>query len=266
MYTRYYLDVYFLNLYYNLILFNVSNRLNSLIDFLSYLIIHCVLKQFKQILLTGILLFCIAPILMVEAQRRPYKTKKAVAVRPAAKPVPVSLQLKNFQQLTAAANVNFISPKGFKEIKAPNNEDLSFDYAMELPGKDFEIWFQVKSQKENYASYEKSIGNKNTAQANPDSLYVGMGTAQAITFAGDKSFLMRNIPPKYLARYNADAGRTYLLNLLDLPVTKGYKYALLITLQKDHTGTILAVCFANEKGPEFFKNIDRASNCIKFKE
>jgi hypothetical protein len=37
MYTRYYLNVYFLNLYYNLILFNVSNHLNSFID-LCYLI------------------------------------------------------------------------------------------------------------------------------------------------------------------------------------------------------------------------------------
>lgn len=224
------------------------------------------MKQFKQILLTGILLFCIAPMLMVEAQKRPYKIKKVVAVKQAAKPVYISPQLKNFQQLTAAANVNFISPKGFREIKAPNNEDLSFDYAMEMPGKEFEIWFQVKSQKENYASYEKSIGDKNTAQANPDSLYVGMGTAHAITFAGDNNFLQRNIPPKYLARYNADAGKSYLLNLQNEAVTKGYKYALLITLQKDRIGTILAVCFANEKGPEFFKNIDRASNCIKFKQ
>jgi len=223
------------------------------------------LKQFKQILLTGILLFCIAPILIVEAQRRPYKPKKAIAVKPAPKAAYISPQLKNFQHLIAAANVSFIAPQGFREIKAPNNEDLSFDYAMEMPGKEFEIWFQVKSQKENYASYEKSIGDKNTAQANPDSLYVGMGTAHAITFAGDNNFLQRTIPPKYLARYNADAGKSYLLNLQNEAVTKGYKYALLITLQKDHIGTLLAVCFANEKGPEFFKNIDKASNCIKFK-
>ena len=50
-----------------------------------------------------------------------------------------------------------------------------------------------------------------------------------------------------------------------MPATKRYKYALLITLQKNHTGIILAVCFTNEKGPEFFKNLDRASSCMKFK-
>jgi hypothetical protein len=55
------------------------------------------------------------------------------------------------------------------------------------------------------------------------------------------------------------------LNLLDFPATKHYKYALLIALQRNHTGTIMAVCFTNDKGPEFFKNVDRASNCLKFK-
>jgi hypothetical protein len=231
---------------------------------LYYLINWPALKQFKQILLTGILLFCIVPTLFVEAQKRPVKSKKP-AVKQILKPVSISAQLKNFQQLTAQANVNFISPKGFREIKAPDNEDLSFDYAMEIPGKEFEIWFQVKSQKENYASYQRSIGNKSTEQANPDSLYLDMGSAQATAFTGDNEFLLRDIPAKYRAKYNADAGKTYLLNLQDLQVTKHYKYALLITLQKDHIGTILAVCFSNEKGPEFFKNIDKASTCIKFK-
>ena len=66
--------------------------------------------------------------------------------------------------------------------------------------------------------------------------------------------------------YASDAaGKTYLLNLLDMPETKHYKYALLITLQKGHVGTIIAVCFANEKGAEFFKNINKASKCLKFK-
>lgn len=228
------------------------------------------MKQFKQLILTGILLFCIAPALFAQVKKRPVKKvvslKTTTKSKPDSRPsAPVSLQLKNFLQLSAAANVTFTFPKGFREIKAPDNEDVSFDYAMEIPGKEFEIWFQVKSQKENYLAYQRTIGNQNTAQANPDSLYLGMGSAQATSFTGDKNYLMRDIPTRYRAKYNADAGKTYLLNLLDEPITKHYRYALLITLQKDHIGTILAVCFSNEKGPEFFKNIDRASSCIKFK-
>jgi hypothetical protein len=214
------------------------------------------LKQIKQILIIGAFtLFFIA--------RATAQVKHSLVTQ--GKHSPASEQLKEFNHLAAQANVTFIFPKGFKEIKAPDNEDFSFDYALELPGKDFEIWFQVKSEKENWASYIRTQNSQNTQLANPDSLYKDIGEAQAITLTGEKNFFIRTIPPDVLARYNADAGKSYLLTLLDLPDTKHYKYALLITLQKNHTGTILAVCFTNEKGPEFFKNLDKASNCVKFK-
>ncbi|OOQ60073.1 hypothetical protein [Mucilaginibacter pedocola] len=221
------------------------------------------MKQIKQILLSVILLFCIAPAM---AQGKKYSVVAKPSLASYKKPAHISPQLKTFLETTARANVVFKFPQGFKEVPAPDNEDFSFDYAMAIPGKDFEIWFQVKSQKENYAAYQRTLGNKETMQDNPDSLYLGLGTAHAQAFAGDaSSYFTRIITPKYLQRYNADAGRSYLLNLLDMPITKHYKYGLLITLQKDRTGTILAVCFANDKGPEFFKNIDKASNCLKFK-
>jgi hypothetical protein len=231
---------------------------------LCYLIIRPKLKQINQLLFIGILLIFIASAQSVFAQKPRQQQKRQIA-KVVKKNVAISQQLKNFQQLAAQANVTFSIPKGFKEIQAPNNEDISYDYAMQAPGQEFEVWFQVKSQKENYASYQRSIGNKSTMQANPDSVYLGMGTAQAIAFTGESQFFIRTVPASHLARYNADAGKTYLLNLLDEPITKHYKYALLVTLQKYHTGTILAVCFGNEKGPEFFKNIDKASTCLKFK-
>ncbi len=188
--------------------------------------------------------------------------------KPKRKPVPAqtisqvkgSKQFNEFSRLLAQANVTFTFPKGFKEIPAVNNEDFSFDYAMEIPGQEFEIWFQVKSLKQNWLSYER-----NHEQENPDSSYLKMGKAQAAAFTGEMDNFIRAIPANVLARYRADAGKSYLLNLLDLPETKHYKYALLITLQRNHTGTIMAVCFTNEKDPEFFKNIDKASNSLQFK-
>jgi hypothetical protein len=190
-------------------------------------------KQIKLALLYMGLLFCISP---------------AVA------------QLKHdgihhdFNKELTEANLSFTLPAGFKEIKAVN-EDLPFDYGIELPGADFEIWFQIRSLK---AKIDKDKAN------NPDSLYVEMGRAEAIALMGDKNYLIRTIPEYSLADYNADEGKTYLLNLPDMATTKHYKFAMIVVLQKNHTGTLLALCLANELGPGFFKNLKMASSCIKF--
>ena len=106
---------------------------------------------------------------------------------------------------------------------------------------------------------------KTSQLANPDSVYTAIGAAQSSAFTGLKKNAVIVIPPDVLSRYNADEGKSYMLTLLDMPVTRHYRYALLITLHKNHTGTITAVCFTNEKGPEFFKNINQADGCIKFK-
>ncbi|TWR27341.1 hypothetical protein FPZ43_12710 [Mucilaginibacter pallidiroseus] len=182
------------------------------------------------------------------------------------KPQQPGARLKAFKELAEQASLTFTFPAGFRETVVPNNEDFSFDYGMELPGKEFEIWFQVRSQKENWASYEKNRDDDKAELANPDSLYLGLGNATAIALTGETNFFTRTIPANLTARYNADGGRSYLLNLLDRKVTKRYKYALLVTLQKDHIGTVLAVCFSNEKGPDFFKYVTQASTCLKFKE
>jgi len=220
-----------------------------------------IVKQFKRILLQAILLLCITCVFaqVKQSQYLAVNKKKTTLVK-AVKPVKGSAQLQEFSKILATANVTFTFPKGFREIQAVNNENFSFDYAMEIPGKEFEIWFQVKSLKQNWKSLERYH-----EQENPDSSYLQIAKAQATNFTGEQEKLVRAIPANVLARYRADAGKSYLLNLLDMPETKSYKYALLIMLQRNHTGTIMAVCFTNEKDPEFFRNIDRASNCLKFK-
>lgn len=174
--------------------------------------------------------------------------------------------LKTFYHLVAKATVIFALPKGFNEIRVPDEGEFAFDYGIELPGQDFEIWFKVKPQKENQINDLWYKTDKFYQQDDPDSLYSSIAEAGATAFTGDKSYLERSIPHNYLAPYNADAGKSFLLTLLDKPETKHYKYALMFSLQKFHTGTIIAVCFTNEKGPEFFDNIEKAKNCLRFKQ
>jgi len=176
-----------------------------------------------------------------------------------------SKQFKKFIRLAREANATYTFPEGFREIKAVNNDTLSFDYALELPGEDFEVWFKVCSQKRLMASYLHMASDTLKTEDNPDSLYNKTGLTLASELTGGQSYFTTIVPPDYLARYNASEGKTYLLELADANETKHYKYALLITLHKDHAGTIVAVCFGNDKGSEFFKNIFKASKALKFK-
>lgn len=165
-----------------------------------------------------------------------------------------SHQDKQFNKLLNQAGVFFSLPEGFKEIAPVNTDEQSYDYAITTPGHELEIWFAVKPYKQISRYY-----------ASPDSAYAAIGKNAAETLSDDNFLFTRSLTSRILGQYGADAGKSYLLNLSDSPATRHFKYALIITLQKNHTGTILAVCLTNDKGPDFFRNIDKARNCIKFK-
>ena len=169
--------------------------------------------------------------------------------------LPPSRQAKEFSRLTAEADVSFAIPENFKEIPAQQGAELGLDYGITTPNHDIEIWFSVKSYR--YLSrYYRS---------NPDSAYINLAKSQVNAFTADNDYFVRNLSSRILSLYKADEGKSYLINLNDDPETKHYRYALVIVLQKNHVGCITAVCFTNEKGPEFFKAIDKAKSCIKFK-
>jgi hypothetical protein len=216
-------------------------------------------RQFKQILITAAFVLFAVTAMSQQAKHKSYQVARPIIAKP------ISYNLAHFYHLTNEAGIVFTFPAGFRELPVSVNKDFPYDFAMELPGQDFEIWFQVKSQKENLADYEKYKNDPAKKVANPDSLYNQIGLEKVNLFTGDQNYFTTIIPQDILKRYNATSGKTYLLNLLDLPETKHYKYAMLITLQKGHVGTIIAVCFANEKGADFFKNMNKASKCLKFK-
>jgi hypothetical protein len=185
-------------------------------------------RQFKQILLIIHLLFFTGAVL---AQTQTGKDTR---------------EFKTFSKIATRAGVGFNLPDGFSELPV-RTESKAYDYGMAIPGQDFEIWFKITPQ----------------TNAAPDSLYLEIGKTQAKQLAGDNTILIRNMSTRVLAEYNADAGKTYFVSL---PDTRHYKYALLITLEKNHKSIITALCLTNDKGPDFFQNINRARNCIKFKE
>jgi hypothetical protein len=170
-----------------------------------------------------------------------------------------------FNKTLAEAGMIFTPVAGFKEAGAYSKGNSDFDYGLTLPGQDFEVWFQVTPLKQSWQSYERTQANNKQPGINPDSAYLKVGKFKAEALSADGTFFERNLRPHTLAEYNADAGKTYLVDLKDSPETKHYSYALLITLQKDHIGNVMVMCLTNDRGPAFFRNINRLKNCLKFK-
>ena len=171
---------------------------------------------------------------------------------------------KDFYELLKETNLKFTYPPGFREIPPVDNEDYSYDFAMELPGHDFEVWLKIKPGIQNWKSYELALHNKDFELANPDSLYTDIGKADAMTLSVDNNFLVRSMTREVLEKYNADAGKSYLINLADLEVTKHYKYALIVALQKYHIGTLVSVYFTNERDADFYREVYQAAHCLRF--
>ena len=217
----------------------------------------------KQI--SKVLLLTAGVLLIAQTRGMAQQRKKTVKTNTNVLHAAVSPQLTSFLKEAHGAGIDFTMPKIFKEIPAVNNENFSFDYAMTIPGQDFEVWLQVHSLKQNWLSYDQAKDISGKTLDNPDSTYLQAARAHATAMSDDDKFFTRSLSASLLEMYNADAGKTYLFNLANLPETRRFKYALLIAIQKDHTGYLMAVCLTNEKGPAFFKNINHARDCIKFR-
>jgi hypothetical protein len=219
-------------------------------------------KQISKTLVFAAVIICLivsTATSQTKRGKRP-RPKAGLPVRAA-----VSTQYSLFLKEAADAGIDFKVPVGFKELPAINNENFTFDYAMTLPGQDFEVWFQVHSLKQDWASYEQVKNITGKTLANPDSTYNDAARAQAAALSDDSRYFTRTLSRKALDLYNADAGKTFLFDVAELPETRNYKYALVIAVQKNHVGYVIAVCLTNDKGPAFFKNINLARDCAKFR-
>jgi hypothetical protein len=175
------------------------------------------------------------------------------------KPV-ASQQLEGFKELLSGINGSFTLPDNFTEVKPPNSDKLPFQYGLKFPDDETVVWFQVNSVKAEWLRYEKN-GKQGL---NPDSAYIKTASDEANSMASTKYILSRSMPQRILDAYNADEGRSYLVSLADMPETKGFQYALLIVLHKNHYGNIVVACLTNERGPAFFRNINKLRYCFKF--
>jgi hypothetical protein len=168
---------------------------------------------------------------------------------------------KNLKKLLARINASFTMPDGFVEIPPLNNDKTNYQYAMQVPNEDFEVRIQVNDNRKESRKWER--GNT-TEKTNPDSLYSKI-VADQISGISDGDRFNRPIPQRILQNYNADVGQSCFFSLADSAFTKHYQYALLVIIQKNHYGSITILCLGNDRGPKFFRKINKLRNLLRFK-
>ncbi|WP_295653384.1 hypothetical protein [uncultured Mucilaginibacter sp.] len=173
-----------------------------------------------------------------------------------------SQQLKKFKEHLASIDASFVLPEGFTEVKPENSDKTAYEYALTMPNDDFEIRFQVNDLKREWKKFQRGKSGANTI--NPDSLYSKIAMDQVNSLSDQGPSFNRPFPARIMQFYNVDIGHSYFFSLANNDLTKHYQYALLVVIQKNHYGTISVVCLSNEKGPEFFKKINKLRNCLKF--
>lgn len=181
-----------------------------------------------------------------------------------AKNVQLGSQLKTFEQTLAAADLQFIFPKEFREINTIQHSNVSVNYAMELPKADFQVWFSVKNLQQEWSKFKASEDESKHALINPDSLYSATSLSAAIALAGKDNYTSKNLPQEVLNNFHADKGKSYQLNLYNASATGHYQYGLLVCLQKSGTGYISMLFLSNENGPDFYKKVNKAYYSVKF--
>ncbi len=173
-------------------------------------------------------------------------------------------QLKTFQQLLSAADLQFTFPKDFKEIKALHEGNIDVNYAMELSDENFQVWYQVKNTQQQWPKRKITEDDSKRAAIHPDSLYNVSSSLAAVMLAGKNNFTSKNLSPEVLNTFHADRGKSYQLELYDRPETNHFQYGLLISLQKNSVGYVSMLFLSNDNGPEFYRKVNKAYYSVRF--
>lgn len=173
-------------------------------------------------------------------------------------------QLKTFQQSLSTVDLQFTFPKDFKEIKALHEGNVDVSYAMELPDENFQVWYQVKNTQQQWPKHKITEDDSKHTAINPDSLYSVSSSAVAMVLAGKNNFTSKTLSSEVLNTFHADRGKSYQLELYDLPETNHYQYGLLISLQKTGVGYVSMLFLSNDNGPEFYRKVNKAYYSVRF--
>ena len=159
---------------------------------------------------------------------------------------PVSLP-KTFTDLLSRADMIFESPDSLVSTRIFANRQMTYEYAIKYPDKNFELRYAVRPSDNLWKDYEQAEKNKKKGDVNlsPDSIYISAFQTIILNISdGQLPKITEFEKDAVKNEFNADWGGTVALH----PGKKfgqEYKYCMVVALHKSRKGDAYIFYLAN---------------------
>lgn len=173
----------------------------------------------------------------------------------------------SFTNLLAHAQMTFDTPNGFEETAIIKNKQMNYNYALKLPGHNFEVRYTVRPLDTLQKQYEAMKKNQQPgtvmAGIEPNKLYAMSFRAILFNISGGRAGDIKLFPADAVKKeFNADWGATGMVPLAP-EFGQNYKDCMVIAIHKDNIGDAYYFYMITDR--EDVKLIPSIFHALKFK-
>lgn len=171
--------------------------------------------------------------------------------------------LKEFKSILDDCGMNVNIPIGFVESKIIENNDMSYEYAIKYPDKDFELRYSIRPIR--YKKYTNDTVKNEMEGQRPfrNSSYGIILKTVILNITGGVEYETQSFDKEAVKNeFNADWGATTFVELKS-EFGKGYKYCMIDTIHKDDVADAYYFYLANTKD-KFSENMDPLFHTLRF--
>lgn len=171
--------------------------------------------------------------------------------------------LKEFQSILCDCGMNVNIPGGFVESKIIDNNDMSYEYAIKYPDKDFELRYSIRPI--TYKKYANdTVKNEMEGQRSfRNTSYAIILETVILNITGGVKYNFQTFDKDAVkSEFNADWGATTFVELKS-EFGKGFKYCMIVAIHKNDVADAYYFYLANSKD-KFSENMDPLFHTLRF--
>ncbi|MCE1198619.1 MAG: hypothetical protein LWW85_06585 [Marinilabiliales bacterium] len=175
----------------------------------------------------------------------------------------IGQKLSDFKALLEECGMNVNIPKGFVESEIIDNKDMSYDYAIKYPDKDFELRYSIRPIRYKKYTNDTLKNEMESQRAFRNSQYNIILETVILNITGGVDYKVQAFNNEAVRKeFNADWGATSFVDLKS-DFGKGFKYCMIVTIHKDDFADAYYFYLSNSKD-KFSENMDPLFHTLRF--